>query len=215
MNIRDIIHGIDIMAGIPGSTEEELQSDLQRVISLHPEHISVYLLTLEKDTPLWMRVKNDDEFQNLQCGQLLFAMDYLQSAGYRQYEISNYCIPGFESRHNLKYWKFLPYLGFGAAAHGFTGSMRYYNNQNVSEYIANPQYIEDVRSHKAAMAEFIMTGLLFECGIPSSVKRALEQLITEELIVSDYTNGSVRYALSREGIFISDYVIYRCVESLL
>jgi len=211
-----------------GASDEELYGDLSSAIMLKPEHISVYLLTLEKGTSLADRMANDEEFQNLQRQQLACAIDYLADAGYHQYEISNYCISGFESKHNLKYWTFQPYLGFGAGAHGFTGENRYYNNQSVEEYIKSPCYVQDVRSVDAAMAEYLMTALrlidgfsetsfweIFQTDIPYHVKQALQALQHEKLLKCMQDGNSLRYALTKEGLFISDYVIYRCVESLL
>lgn len=228
MKIPDIVHGIDLMAGIPGVTEEELMADLHTAVALKPEHISVYLLTIEKDTPLGSRWENSEEFQNFQRGQFANVMNFLKGAGYCHYEISNYCMPGFQSRHNLKYWQFQPYLGFGAGAHGFTREKRYYNSQTVAEYIRMPCYTEDVRSAGAAMAEYLMTALrlldgfsensfagVFGVEIPRQVKSSLAKLADEKLVRIFHEGGSPRYALSDEGIFISDYVIYRCVESLL
>lgn len=228
MNLTGVAHGIDLMAGIPGATEKDLQNDLNTIISLKPEHISVYLLTIENGTPLASRVANDEEFHNFQRRCLSYTIDFLAKAGYRHYEISNHCFPGFESKHNLKYWKFQPYLGFGSGAHGFTGNKRYFNSQEVEEYIRMPRYIEDIRSKNAAMAEFLMTALrlmegfsensffeVFGVKVPHQVEYSLEKLADEKLIQIFHEGNSSRYALTDEGIFVSDYVIYRCVESLL
>ncbi len=228
MALPDIVHGIDLMAGIPGATEEELLHDLAFAISLQPEHLSVYLLTIENNTILAKRFENNEEFQNFQRHQFATVMDFLKGAGYSHYEISNYCLPGHQSRHNLKYWTFQPYFGFGAGAHGFTREKRYYNSQSVDEYIRMPHYHEDVRSKDAAMAEYLMTALRlidgfyedsffeeFGVHIPRRVKSSFKYLADEKLIHVFNEGSSRRYALTEEGIFLSDYVIYRCVESLL
>ncbi len=228
MALPHIVHGIDLMAGIPGATEEELFNDLVSATSLKPEHISVYLLTIENNTMLANRFENNEEFQNFQRHQFATVMDFLKKAQYCHYEISNYCLPGYQSRHNLKYWTFQPYFGFGAGAHGFTGEKRYYNSQSVDEYIRMPRYNEDVRPASAAMAEYVMTALrlmegfsehsffeVFGVKIPHRVESSLLKLADEKLLHVFNEGSSRRYALTEEGIFISDYVIYRCVESLL
>ncbi|MCX7678419.1 MAG: radical SAM family heme chaperone HemW [Spirochaetes bacterium] len=228
MRIFEIVHGIDIMCGIPDATEKELARDIETVTSLKPEHISVYLLTVESNTPLAKTVFNDDSFLEFQRQQLEFAMDMLSHKGYVHYEISNYCLSGYHSRHNMKYWTFHPYLGFGAGAHGFTGLVRYYNTQKVEEYIQFQQYQKDVRSQRAAMAEFLMTGLrliegfsevnfeeTFHTKLPDSIVVCLNELVRENLLRCWHEGNTRRYCLTREGICISDYVIYRCVEPLL
>lgn len=228
MTMPDIIHCFDVIAGIPLESDEEFISDLSHIVSLRPEHISAYLLSVEKETPLGHRTDIDEQFHENQRRHLSLVMEYLRDAGYHHYEISNYCLPGFESRHNLKYWQFQPYLGFGAGAHGFTGKKRYFNAQTIEEYVLSPRYEEDERSENAAMAEYFMTALrlidgfseasfreIFKRELPVSVKQSLEKLANEKLIARIKKGSDIKYSLTYEGIFVSDYVIYRTVESLL
>lgn len=129
----------DLIAGLPGQTPEQWIANLERAARMYPEHISLYLLEVHSGTPLAEQIRSgrrpppDDEIAaemyNIMC-------DFLVRHGYRQYEISNFSLPGFESRHNLKYWKMEPVYGFGVSAHSFDGRRRYSNPRNMNEYIS-------------------------------------------------------------------------------
>jgi oxygen-independent coproporphyrinogen-3 oxidase len=130
--------GLDLIFGIPGQTLNSWKNSLQRAISLSPYHISTYSLTIEEKTKFYQLAKQDkiklpsDE----KVRQMyLWAIDYLNLKGYKQYEISNFSLPGFESKHNLKYWNHREYLGFGASAHSFYKNKRWANTKDVKEYI--------------------------------------------------------------------------------
>ena len=133
------IHNIslDLMLAIPGQTPETLERTLNFFIGLGPKHISAYLLKVEEGTPFASRreslaLPDDDQAADL----YLLAVDRLQSHGYGQYEISNFSQPGYESRHNLRYWNGGEYLGLGPAAHSFVNGRRFYYPRTVRDYIA-------------------------------------------------------------------------------
>jgi len=138
--IRNI--SFDLIAGLPGQTRASWRASLDELAALGPEHVSIYLLEVDDGSRLGAEVlrggtkygastiPNDDdmaEFYESACVPL-------QRAGYRHYEISNWGKPGFESRHNLKYWRREPYLGFGAGAHSFSGTQRWANAHDASAY---------------------------------------------------------------------------------
>ncbi len=108
---------LDFMFGLPRQNTEQALADLKRAVSLKPTHLSWYQLTIEPNTEFYSQAPNlpheecIDEME--QAGQ-----DYLANAGYKQYEISAYSQPGYESQHNLNYWQFGDYIGIGAGAHG-------------------------------------------------------------------------------------------------
>lgn len=130
---------LDLIIGLPGQTIETLSHSLRTILSLHPDHISVYILSFETGTRLWAmrqtgKVKEaDDELieqmYNLVC-------ERLAHAGYIHYEISNYALPGKEAVHNTNYWKGVPYLGLGPAAHSYDGTVRRYNPSDLSRWIS-------------------------------------------------------------------------------
>ncbi len=128
---------LDLIYGLPGQTLESWRQTLEAALALEPEHISGYGLKVEEGTPLWGRVERgerlpDDDFQ---ADAYLMMVDLLQSRGYQQYEISNFALPGYASRHNLKYWLMKPYLGFGPGAHSDFGARRYSFLRDLEGYI--------------------------------------------------------------------------------
>ena len=128
---------IDLMYGLPNQTREQWRHTLERALQLRPEHISCYGLKVEPGTPLdsyrdCANLPDDDT----QADMYLCAVDYLESYGYEQYEISNFAVSGRESRHNLKYWLGGEYLGFGPAAASDFGGKRFTCARDLSGYIA-------------------------------------------------------------------------------
>lgn len=129
---------IDLMYGLPGETTESWKRDLQQAVRLNPEHISAYHLIYEEGTPLWTlreqhRVAEADEDLSLNLFTQL--IHRLKENGYVHYEISNFCLPGFHSKHNSSYWTGKKYLGCGASAHSYNGSSRQWNVASLNKYI--------------------------------------------------------------------------------
>jgi len=179
---------LDLIYGLPEQTLSRWQESLRRVLDLEPEHLSLYALTLEHGTPFgrWaarglMPVPDPD----LAADMYEWAGEMLAAAGYGQYEISNWSKPGRQCRHNLQYWRGLPYLGLGAGAHGFANRTRTANVLRIKTYIerctdgrggsfpaspaavnrqAIPEFVE--------MQETMMTGLrLTQEGVSSAAFR--------------------------------------------
>lgn len=127
---------IDLMFGLPSQTMESFRQSLYDVIALDPNHISCYALKLEQGTPMEQNIRayklpSDD----LVADMYLMAVDYLEQHGYQQYEISNFAKPGFESKHNKKYWDMSEYWGFGPSAHSFMNKQRFSYVRDTQEYI--------------------------------------------------------------------------------
>ncbi|HZU02367.1 MAG TPA: radical SAM family heme chaperone HemW [Ktedonobacteraceae bacterium] len=129
---------LDFMFGLPGQTMQHWRETLDRALDLHPEHFSLYSLIIEEGTPFYTwtqegRITPGDE--DLCADMYEYADECLAAAGYRNYEISNWALPGHESRHNLTYWQNLPYIGMGAGAYSFFGDRRFSNVREPIEYI--------------------------------------------------------------------------------
>ncbi len=133
---------LDLLAGLPYQTMESWRRSLQQALRLQPEHISVYLFEADEKSRLGREALQqgnsyhadalpDEDFlaDAYEC-----AREFLVQAGYIQYEISNFALPGYESRHNRKYWERRPYLGFGAGAHSFDGKSRWLNEVSPEVY---------------------------------------------------------------------------------
>lgn len=129
---------IDLIYGLPSETVEEWESDLAKAVSLQVPHLSAYHLTYEEGTPLWhLRERGEVEEVDEELSLQMYArlVECLKSAGYQHYEISNFARPGMESRHNSSYWKGIPYIGCGAAAHSYNGNSRQWNVASIPQYI--------------------------------------------------------------------------------
>ena len=164
---------LDLIYGLPSQTKGDWAETLQACIELHPEHLSCYGLKLEEGTPMYHSYLNspllpdDDE----QADMYLYTVEALSHYGYKQYEISNFAVPGYESRHNLKYWQLDDYMGFGPGAHSCVGNLRYSYVRNLDKYISAvngdsmiiDEYEEIVPVQRAA--EYIMLGLRTTHGI--------------------------------------------------
>jgi oxygen-independent coproporphyrinogen-3 oxidase len=129
----------DLIAGLPGQTLDGWQRNVAEALQLRPEHLSFYLLEIHPDTPLAQHIERgiqpapDDDLAAVMYESML---ERATQAGYEHYEISNLCRPGFQSRHNTKYWTGAPYFGFGCSAHSYDGAKRRWSNHHdMLEYV--------------------------------------------------------------------------------
>lgn len=211
---------VDLMYGLPGQTAEMLFESLQTVVTWNVQHISVYGLTLEPNTPLALSntVLPDEETQ---AKLYLATVDFLTRNGFEQYEISNFCRPSRHSRHNMKYWTLEQYIGFGPSAHSDFGGKRYGYTKNLDAYINgvtdNDAIIEEMTeiSPIERSGEYIMLGLRTARGISGNdytrsyrvsfdtIEERLERL--EKLGVT--ARVSDRWRLTPKGFLLSNRVI--------
>ena len=128
---------LDLIYGLPGQTMDSWKATVEHALSLIPQHLSCYGLKVEEGTPLAARVAAGEELpdDDMQADLYLWTVGRLQRAGLPQYEISNFAKPGFESRHNLRYWLTKPYIGFGPGAHSDFGGRRYSFTRDLDGYI--------------------------------------------------------------------------------
>jgi oxygen-independent coproporphyrinogen-3 oxidase len=169
--IRNI--SFDLIAGLPYQTKTSWKESLGELARLEPEHVSVYLLEVDEGSRLGKEllaggarysagaVPGDDEMAEF----YETAAAFLGAAGYHHYEISNWAKPGFESRHNLKYWRREAYWGFGAGAHSFSGTQRWANAHDAAEYVSAlaagripVEQLEEV-TRESALEEELFLGL--------------------------------------------------------
>jgi oxygen-independent coproporphyrinogen-3 oxidase len=165
----------DLIAGLPGQTLEGWIRNLDEALALRPEHLSFYLLEVHEGTPLAEHIRRGVQPQpddDLAAQMYELMLDQAASAGYEHYEISNLCLPGFESRHNMKYWTGAPYYGFGCSAHSYDGSLRRWSNErDVARYTdmiqraASPVVERIDLSNHQARAEALFLGLRMMRGV--------------------------------------------------
>ena len=216
---------IDLMYGLPGETLEDWTYSLEQAIALRVPHISAYHLTYEEGTRLW-RMKEQgvvspiDEEQSIGAFELL--REKLLAAGYEHYEISNFALPGYHSRHNSSYWKGIPYIGVGPGAHSYDGSNRRWNLSSLTDYIATPpgedvphevehlsteeRYDERIITELRTARGIDLTSLLADFGerYHTHCLRCATPYINRGQLIHTADN---HLCLTPESIFISDAVM--------
>jgi oxygen-independent coproporphyrinogen-3 oxidase len=163
---------IDLIAGLSGQTEASWRESLDWIERLRPVHVSVYMLEVDEDSRLGKEMMlggvrygaGDTPSDDQTAAFYEMAVERLAAMGIARYEISNFSRPGFESRHNLKYWKLEPYIGFGADAHSFDGRMRTQNPESIEEYL-NPASRHGQEAEPALADERFFVGLRLMAGM--------------------------------------------------
>lgn len=166
---------LDLICGIPGQDVDSFMESLATAIELKPEHISCYSLSLEEGTPLREGTDRGQlpAPQEDTCAyQYELAREMLADTGYNHYELSNWALPGYEGRHNLTYWRRLPYLGIGIAAHSFLNGRRTANTPDMDDYMLAmeqgrlaPQTLDEKIDPQTALAETMFLGLRLGEGV--------------------------------------------------
>lgn len=216
---------IDLIYGLPGQTLVSWADSLRQALEMAPQHISAYGLSYEPGTRLWWQHERGEvvEVPEEQClAMYRILVEKLQAAGYEHYEISNFAVPGYRSRHNSSYWDDTPYLGLGAAAHSYDGTVRRYNPHDLQRYMsavmAGETACEQERlSPWERYDERVMLGLRTARGVDAErlraefgdeawrhfTREAQRHVKAGNLRVAD----TARYVLTLDGIMLSDSVI--------
>lgn len=203
---------LDLIFGIPGQTMDQWRESLERTISLEPDHISAYCLTYEEDTEFFLRLQRGEMRPSEEHDALLFelTMDVLSSAGYAQYEISNYARPGRECLHNLAYWTAADYLGLGPSAFSTVGESRWKNVSDTAEYVHRISAGEDAADFREAVdvrmrrSEQLAFALRTSGGIDDSGEWSSE---IERLAAAGYLEArGNRWVLTRSGKMVADAI---------
>lgn len=195
---------LDLIYGLPQQDKEILTQSVEMALTLPVQHISIYGLQLEEGTA-FHRMEALGKLQ-LPADELVEAMhDYIEEklpeAGYQRYEISNYALPGYESKHNLSYWQDVDYLGLGSGAHGYWQGTRYENPRSIDDYISAleagrlPADVEEQVDRQAHMEEYCFLGLRTAAGIDKNLfqqkfgvdlltvyGRTIEKLVAQDLL---------------------------------
>ena len=131
---------VDLMLGLPSQRISDLKESLEKVLELKPEHISVYSLIVEENTPIFDKIEKNELIlpeEEIERNMYWYVKDTLELNGFHHYEISNFAKKGFESKHNLDCWNQQEYIGFGVAAHSYIDNVRYSNTESLEKYIEN------------------------------------------------------------------------------
>lgn len=217
---------VDLMLGLPNQTISDLKDSLEKVISLSPEHISVYSLIVEENTPICKMINEkvlelpDEE---LERNMYWYVKNQLELNGYTHYEISNFAKENKISRHNMNCWNQIEYVGFGVASHSYIDNIRFSNTKNIEEYIKNINdgqaekniEIHEEQSIEDAKKEYMLLSLRKIEGVSIQefknkfqenpiycFRKELQKLTKEELIIID----GDRIKLTNKGLDLANIV---------
>lgn len=215
---------VDVMSGIPYQTPQSRRETLQKVLELGPEHISSYDLIIEAGTP-FARKRATLPLPDEEAARRMYleGIEFLAENGYTQYEISNFAKPGFESRHNIKYWNCDEYLGFGVAAYSDFGGERFGNSRDIEAYIAGRDITEERGAPDKAerIHEYVMLRFRLCEGINASTFERRFGIPFEETygkkLAPFVRSGLVRckdgrYFFSPEGMLVSNAILSEIVD---
>lgn len=210
---------LDLMLGLPGQTEKDVQETLEKALALSPTHLSCYGLIVEEGTVLSRQVEKglwqlpDEETERREYA---LCRRVLAENGFRQYEISNFSLPGHHCRHNLDCWRRKEYIGIGSAACGLMGNLRWQNPPALQDYLSGVPAEEEMISPEDAMFETMMLGLRTVEGVSEerfrnmhglSLQQAygkkLQKPIRDGLVI--WENGCVR--LTEDGLSLQNRVL--------
>ena len=205
---------VDLMFGLPGQTCGQWRATLEKTMALQPEHISTYCLTYEEDTEFFLRHARGEFRQDADADAEFFEMTMamLEDAGYRQYEISNYARPGFESVHNRAYWLGKDYLGIGPSAVSTVGIRRWQNVCDYRTYIdrvlvsQSPRVSSENLTPEMKRTERIALGLRMRDGISASELKNFAQEIDELITLKLLRKSNGNFLLTRKGKALADSV---------
>jgi oxygen-independent coproporphyrinogen-3 oxidase len=237
--------GIDLIYGLPGQSIDSWRKTLERAVSLKPKHISTYELTVEKGTVLYKLLSNNHSspplskggikgiaYEDEIIGMYNHTIDYLTSNGFMHYEISNFAMPDYFCRHNLNYWNRGEYHGAGLGAHSYINGKRFYNTDNLDDYLglisANKTPVKETENitEDKALSEAIFLGLRkteginvesffrqYKKNIPGYYHKDIKDL--QEAGLLEVTSSGCSYEtnlkLTRKGLLLSNEIFARFI----
>ena len=204
---------VDLICGLPSETSESFFAGLDEVISCGADHISLYSLTLEENTPLFNAV--DSGKINLPEAEeadswWIKARDLLEKHGFLQYEVSNFALKGCESRHNMSYWKMMPYIGIGAGATGTVEDFRYTNSRSIEKWLSGADEERETLTPDIQKFEYLMMGFRTLEGADAEEfkRRFSEDISVIEPVFSKWCRKGLahktksRLALNKDGLLL-------------
>jgi len=214
---------IDLMYGLPSMTPTRWIANLNQALELDVPHLSAYHLAIEPRTVFGRRQAKGETFtisEDESTGQFNTLLDALQKAGYEHYEISNFALPGFRSRHNTAYWQQQPYIGIGPAAHSYDGQSRQWNVSNNSQYITALEnettwFEREQLTPTEQYNDYILVSLRTAWGVDTGYIRAHFGSTFESIFLRQAAiylqNGYIQneagvFTLTRKGKMIADRV---------
>lgn len=199
----------DLMLALPKQTAVELEQTIRQLTAMPIAHVSAYLLKIEPGTPFALRhVADNCPDEDMAADFYLQTVAQLERAGFAQYEISNFAKPGFESRHNCKYWNCEPYLGIGPSAHSCWNGARFSVPSSVQTFLQAPVQISELEdAQPCTREERIMLGMRLTEGVPS-VWLAEKMSLVERFCQAGFLcKREGRIAFTPQGFLVSNTIL--------
>lgn len=199
---------IDLIYGINNETIEYLSKDLETFLSLNVNHISTYSLILENHTKL--KIENYQELDddtNRKMYDLI--QKTLSKKGYKQYELSNFSKPKYESKHNLVYWNNEHYYGFGLGASGYINNYRYTNTKSINKYLSEEYiYEKEIIDKRIDMENEMILGLRKIKGVSKKkFYKKYNQKVEDVFNVKNLKQNKNYFYIAKKNLFISNYIL--------
>ena len=216
---------VDVIFGVEVSSAEVLQATLQKILAMGVQHVSAYHLTIEENTRFGRMLSRGELHETAEErseAEFLQVHNTLTQAGFEHYEVSNYALNGYRSKHNSSYWREVEYLGIGPGAHSYNGAVRRWCEQPIEEYAKGVEYGSEELTEGDKLNEYVMTSLRCAEGLSldrverdfglaerERIEREAAKNGLAELLIND--NGYLRIA--PEKMLLSDMAITALIEA--
>ena len=211
---------LDLIYGLPNETLLEVKKDLEFILNFKPKHISIYALEVNPNSKFYIDGIKEEKDEILRK-QYDFVVNFLKKNGYNRYEVSNFALKGYKSRHNINYWKDNEYVAIGTSSSGFIDNIRYVNSSSISDYIKGKRNKEtEIITKTSDKTYYILTNLRLEEGFKlSDYKRKFNEdfYLKKKEVIDDLVKHNVlimdkdRIRVATDYIYVLDSIVVKLI----
>ena len=211
---------LDLIYGLPNETLLEVKKDLEFILNFKPKHISIYALEVNPNSKFYIDGIKEEKDEILRK-QYDFVVNFLKKNGYNRYEVSNFALKGYKSKHNINYWKDNEYVAIGTSSSGFIDNIRYVNSSSISDYIKGKRNKEtEIITKTSDKTYYILENLRLEEGFKlSDYKRKLNEdfYLKKKEVIDDFIKHNVlimdkdRIRVATDYIYVLDSIVVKLI----
>lgn len=211
---------LDLIYGLPNETLLEVKKDLEFILNFKPKHISIYALEVNPNSKFYIDGIKEEKDEILRK-QYDFVVNFLKNNGYNRYEVSNFALKGYKSRHNINYWKDHEYVAIGTSSSGFIDNIRYVNSSSISDYIKGKRNKEtEIITKTSDKTYYILTNLRLEEGFKlNDYKRKFNEdfYLKKKEVIDDLVKHNVlimdkdRIRVAADYIYVLDSIVVKLI----
>ena len=211
---------LDLIYGLPNETLLEVKKDLEFILNFKPKHISIYALEVNPNSKFYIDGIKEEKDEILRK-QYDFVVNFLKNNGYNRYEVSNFALKGYKSKHNINYWKDNEYVAIGTSSSGFIDNIRYVNSSSISDYIKGKRNKEtEIITKTSDKTYYILTNLRLEEGFKlSDYKRKFNEdfYLKKKEVIDDFVKHNVlimdkdRIRVATDYIYVLDSIVVKLI----